>query len=348
MTEHITLHRFDDLHCHFRTGEILKTVVPLTSVYAGRAVVMPNTRPRAILEAEDVTWYREQILAAIPPDHRDCFHPLMTIEIRKETTPAMVYAAYRAGAVAAKVYPRGVTTNAEHGMEQLLSAQAIDIFRALDELGMLLLIHGEQDEPRLLVTQREEAFLPTLQQLALQLPTLRIVLEHVSTRVGVETVRSLGANVAATITAHHLCLTLNDVIGNGVHPHHACMPTPKGFDDLDALIEAATSGDPKFFLGSDTAPHLREKKECAHGACGVFTAPILPMLLTDIFERANRLDRLDDLVSRYGAEFYRIPRNLRTIVLGKRPWCVPAEYGGIVPFKAGERLSWQLIDSCVC
>jgi len=191
--------------------------------------------------------------------------------------------------------------------------------------------------------ETEEVFLPTLVRLAELFPGLRIVLEHVSTKTGIETVKKLGENVAATITAHHLCLTLNDVIGDGVRPHNACMPMPKGFDDRDALIETATSGNPKFFLGSDTAPHPRESKECAKGACGVFTAPILPSLLAKIFEEAGHLDRLEKFTSHFGARFYDfLYNNEERFTLVKEEWTVPNQFGNIVPFMAGQKLKWRL------
>jgi dihydroorotase len=178
--------------------------------------------------------------------------------------------------------------------------------------------------------------------LAEKFPNLKIVLEHVSTRVAAESVRQLGRNVAATITAHHLCLTLNDVVGYGIQPHHGCMPMPKDFDDRDALIAAATSGDPKFFLGSDTAPHPREKKECAKGACGIYTAPVLPQVLAEVFEKTGKLDQLEDFTSRFGAEFYGLPLNDGTISLIKSEWVVPEQIGSVVPFRAGAKLQWQL------
>ena len=170
---------------------------------------------------------------------------------------------------------------------------------------------------------------------------LKIVLEHISTEKAIETVDLLGENVAATITAHHLCLTLNDVIGDGIKPHNCCMPTPKDFSDRDALIRAAMSGSPKFFLGSDTAPHTREKKECARGACGVYAAPILPQLLAEIFENAGYLDRLEYFTSRFGAKFYGLPLNDGKITLVRKDWVVPDQIGSVVPFRAGTKLRWQ-------
>lgn len=343
MNEIITLRRFDDMHCHFRVGSLLKEVLPFTARYCGRAIAMPNTRPRAILTGDDVVWYRnmiENILDKMPLLHS--FEPLMTIEIRDSTTPQMVVEAHRAGAVAGKVYPLGVTTNSDEGLRDFKSRKISETFRAMQDVGMLLLIHGELDRERTLVTKREEVFLPTLFKMAEKFPNLKIVLEHVSTRAAVESVLQLGKNVVATITAHHLCLTLNDVVGYGIQPHNGCMPMPKDFDDRDMLITAAVSGNKKFFLGSDTAPHPREKKECAKGACGIYSAPVLPQVLTEVFENEGYLHHLEDFTSRFGAEFYGLPLNKGTISLIKKEWIVAEQIGSVVPFRAGAKLQWQL------
>lgn len=343
MNDKVILRRFDDMHCHFRTGLLLAEVLPFTARYAGRGIAMPNTRPRAILTRSDVVWYLDEIKRVLDGmSDRPSFEPLMTIEIRDNTSPKMVVEARRMGAVAGKVYPLGVTTNSNEGLRDFFRQRISETFRAMQDVGMLLLIHGELDQERTLVTKREEVFLPTFLELVKRFPNLKIVLEHVSTRAAVNTVMQLGENVAATITAHHLCLTLNDVIGYGIQPHNCCMPMPKDFDDRDALIQAATSGNPKFFLGSDTAPHVREKKECAKGACGVYTAPILPQVLAEIFEKVGRLDRLEDFTSRFGAEFYNLPLNDGHIVLTKKEWMISKQIGSVVPFRAGTKLQWQL------
>lgn len=346
MAYKIVLRRFDDMHCHFRYWPLLPQVLPCTLMYANRAVAMPNLKSRPILNAANAEWYHSEIkmvCKCAPNGH--LFEPLMTIEIRDNTTPQMIEDARRVGVVAGKVYPLGVTTNSDKGLRDFFSHGILETFSAMQDTGMLLLLHGELDEERTLVIKREEAFLPTLIRLASMFPKLKIVLEHVSTEVGVDTVkRLLGANVAATITAHHLCLTLNDVIGYGIQPHHACMPMPKDFSDRDALIKAATSGSPKFFLGSDTAPHHQEEKECALGKCGVFTAPILPCLLAEIFEKAGRLEQLEDFTSKFGAEFYGLPLNKEKITLVKEPWTAPLKCGAVVPFRAGTEISWKLVS----
>lgn len=343
MPKKITLRRFDDLHCHLRLNPLLSQVLPYTARYAGRAIVMPNTRPRAILTAEDVFWYRTEIENALDlmPQRPD-FQPLMTIEIRDSTTPKIIKEAHKAGAAAGKVYPLGVTTNSDEGMRNPFSRSVHETFLAMQDLGMPLLLHGEIDKERVLVTRREEEFLPILLKLMNRFRKLKIVLEHISTKRAANLVRDLGENVAATITAHHLCLTLNDVIGHGLQPHNACMPTPKDFEDRDALLEAAVSGNAKFFLGSDSAPHPKKKKECARGACGVFSAPILPCLLAGIFEKEGKLDRLEDFTSRFGAKFYGLPLNQGKITLIEKIWKVPEHCGSVIPFLAGQELSWQM------
>ncbi len=339
----IVLRKLDDLHCHFRTGDMLKEVLPWTAHYAGRGLAMPNTRPRAILEAKDVEWYRGEIEHVLDGmTERPNFKPLMTIDIRDNTTPEMVVSAHQAGAVAGKIYPAGVTTNSDEGLRDFFAPEITETFRAMRDIGMLLLIHGEIDHDRVLVTRREEVFLPTLLRLAESFPDLKIVLEHISTKAAADTVLQLGENVAATITAHHLQLTLNDVIGYGIRPHNGCMPMPKDFTDRDALIDAATSGSSKFFLGSDTAPHVRDRKECAKGACGVYSAPVLPQVLAEIFEDADSINRLDDFCSRFGAEFYNLPLNKETITLTRKSWVVPEQIGSVVPFRAGNMLRWQM------
>ena len=344
MSDIITLRKFDDMHCHFRSDSLIAEVLPFTARYAGRAIAMPNTRPRAILTAKDVVWYRDKIKCVLNKmPNRSSFEPLMTIEIRDNTTPQMVIDTKEAGAVAGKAYPLGATTNSDEGLRDFLNEKIFETFRTMQDIGMLLLLHGELNQERILVTKREEAFLPILSILAEEFPDLKIVLEHVSTKTAVQVVEQLGNNVSATITAHHLCTTLNDVIGDGIQPHNACMPIPKDFDDRDALVQAATSGNPKFFLGSDTAPHPRRKKECVKGACGVWSAPILPQLLAEIFQKAGHLNQLGDFTSRFGAEFYGLPFNNEDIILVKEEWTVPEQIGSVVPFMAGAKLQWQLV-----
>lgn len=335
--------RYADLHAHFRNGGMLQSVLPHTARYASYGIAMPNLTPPVCTTDEMLAYQAEieSVLNGMP--ERPDFRPLMTIYMTDETTPEMVESAYRAGAVAVKIYPYGVTTNSAHGLKDFGSARLHVTLEKMTRLGMKLLIHGEADEERVLVTEREARFMDTFYDLAKWHPALKIVLEHISTKVAVGVVESLDENVAATITLHHLMLTLNDVIGSGIRPHNMCMPVAKGFDDRDGLQAAVTSGNPKFFLGSDSAPHLRKNKECASGACGAYTAPILPELLTQVFEDLGALDKLDDFASRFGPEFYGLPIPTGKITLREEEWVVPDEYDGVVPFFAGETLRWKMV-----
>lgn len=350
IVEQVVLRRLYDMHVHLRTGYLLSEVLLFTAKYCAFAVAMPNTRPRAILTGEDVVWYQDEIKKVIDWMHglpQQCkktppfFQPLMTIEIRDTTTPKMIEDAKKAGAIAGKIYPLGVTTNSDEGLRNFFCDGVSDVFKAMKDVGMLLLLHGELDSPRTLFTKREASFLSIiLPKLVERNPELKIVLEHVSTKKGVEAVKQFSKNVAATITAHHPLLTLNDA---RLQPHNICNPTPNDFDDRDALVEAMTSGNPKFFLGSDSAPHPREKKEGRDIACGNFTAPILPQILTGIFEQAGKLGRTEDFTSRFPAEFYGLPLVEETITLKKQEWTVPEQFGYIVSFLAGKKLHWQLV-----
>lgn len=338
----IVLLRPDDWHTHVRQGDIMKSVLPYTAKYFGRAVIMPNTKP-PILTGADAQRYEKEILRVVTElnlSHN--FTPVMTIKITDSTTPLMIYEAHDAGVRAGKVYPRGVTTNSEDGLSDFNNDNTRRVFKTMQEVGMLLLLHGEMDKKNILVTKREEGFISTFLDLACDFPGLGIVFEHISTEKAVRLISDMDNNIAGTITLHHLLLTLNDVVGTGVQPHNMCMPIAKNFSDRDALLEAATSGNPKFFLGSDTAPHLRVNKECAHGACGVYSAPLLLPLLTQVFEDAGSLNKLEDFTSVFGAQFYGYSIPLETVSLSRQDWVVPDEYEGIVPFYAGKTLRWKM------
>jgi dihydroorotase len=328
----LTIRRPDDFHVHFRTGATLKTVVPYTAQWFKRALVMPNTVP-PILTGADCRRYKEEILAAAKDTAPD-FEPLMSIKLTQRTTPGNIRAAYQAGAIIGKAYPAGVTTNAEDGIQDF-DAMA-PVFSAMEEIGMVLSKHGEL--PSAPCLSREVSFLPILCKLVEEFPNLRIVLEHLSTRKAVETVTCLPRTVAATITAHHLVLTIDDVIGGALNPHNFCKPIAQTADDRQALIDAATSGSSKFFFGSDSAPHLKCIKERAGGA-GIFSAPVILPLLCQVFEEAEALGKLGDFTSKFGAQFYELPLNDGSItIVGS----VPEEIGGIVPFMAGQKLSWHV------
>lgn len=302
---------------------------------------MPNT-DQPISDADTLSRYRSEILSA----NRWPFEPLMTIKITGQTTYDIVLKASEAGAVAGKLYPRGVTTNSADGVEDI--AELDQAFAAMSSVDMVLCIHSEK--PGVFCLDREAAFLrDILPRIVSSFPRLRIVVEHVSTAAAVDWVRNYRATtrtstVAATITAHHLVLTLDDVVGDTLSPHNFCKPLAKRQEDRAALIEAATSGDPAFFLGTDSAPHTRANKECASGCAGVFTAPVALPVVAQIFEEADALDRLDQFTSVSGARFYNLPLNSGTVVLKRNPQRVPQEYNGVVPFLAGQQLGWSVSD----
>lgn len=327
---------FDDWHVHLRRLAILRAVALYTARYCDRALIMPNTDP-PILTGADCKEYREEILSAtrrrVPS-----FKPLMTIKIIQSTKPEWIYAAHEAGAIAGKIYPAGVTNNAEDGVSDF--EEIAPVLEAMQEVDMVAPIHGEQ--PDEFCTDREKLFLPTVEWLCKTFPRLRIVLEHVTTREAVALVKSLPDTVAATITAHHLWLTRDDLIGRYMQPHNFCLPEAKRPEDQEALREAATSGNPKFFFGSDSAPHPCANKECAKGKPGVFTAPVAPQLLAQVFEKAETLNRLQAFTSEFGARFYGLPLNEGTMIFEKKPFTVPQAIDGIVPFMAGETLPWSI------
>jgi len=331
----IQIKRGYDFHCHLRTGRELNSVVAFTVQQFNGAVVMPNTSP-PILTALDVSRYKKEIL-----DRTSFFEPLMTIQINEKTTPEIVEEAKRVGAVAGKVYPKGVTTNSQNGVTDFRA-----IYPALEKmqkLGMLLLLHGEDPWEKITCLDREKVFLPTLYGIVNDFPKLKIVLEHITTEAAVNFIQSLPNNVAATITPHHLVLTIDDVIGNFIKPHNFCKPIAKMPADRAALLKAATSGNPKFFFGSDSAPHVKERKECSCGCAGVFNAPIAIPLLTQIFEEQGALKRLEDFVTNFGIRFYNLQYEaIDALVLAKEDWVVPLQYNGIVPFMAGQTLHWKI------
>jgi dihydroorotase len=325
-----------DLHLHLREGALLSALVPISAQSFCTALVMPNTEA-PILTAADVRQYREAILAAVPSDMD--FEPLMSVKLVQSTTPESVTAAHtEAGAIAAKLYPQGVTTNSADGVADVI--QLYPVFEAMERLGMVLCLHGET--PGRFCLDREQAFLPTLDSIALSFPKLRIVMEHVSTNAAVEAVLQSRDGVAATITPQHLLLTLDDVVGDLLEPHLYCKPVPKRPEDRDALIRAATSATGKFFLGTDSAPHAPARKEGAHGASGVFSAPVAIPVVVEVFERVGRLDALEAFCSKSGRAFYGLPPTERDLTLVRESWRVPSRVAGIVPFLANEELSWKL------
>ncbi len=345
--ETLTLTRPDDWHLHLRDGPTLRVVLPDTARRFARAIVMPNLKPPVRTVAEAAA-YRGRILAALPAGL--AFEPLMTLYLTDHTSPEEVVRARSSGFVqAVKYYPAGATTNSDFGVTAV--ERAWPAIEAMQEVGLPLLVHGEVTDPAVDVFDREAQFIDrVLAPLLLRFPRLKLVLEHVTTRQGVEFVRSAPADVAATITAHHLLYNRNAIFMGGIRPHHYCLPVLKREAHRLALVEAATSNNPKFFLGTDSAPHARDAKECACGCAGIYTAHAAIELYAEAFEAAGALDRLEAFASFHGADFYGLPRNPERITLLKKSWTVPdnLDYGEgrqLVPLRAGEGVAWSLADS---
>lgn len=341
-----------DTHVHLRRGIMLNFVLPYTVKHFSEAVVMPNTNP-PILTAEDARLYKAEIISALTCDNR--FNPLMTIQITPDTTPDTIIDAKYVGVVAGKLYPRGVTTNSEDGFgaDDFKSEKARAIFKEMQDVGMILSIHGELPGENISPLDREKYFigLNFLERLADNLPGLKVIMEHLSTAEAVERINTLPDNFAATITPHHLALICDDVLGltgEVKFPHNYCKPVANNLPDREALIRMATSGNPKFFLGTDSAPHPKEKKECANPAAGIFNAPVALQLLAQVFEERCVLGNLDRFISINGRNFYGLPhpRENDYITLIKEPWTVPDQYNKgsvtVVPFLAGKELKWQV------
>ena len=360
MPESLTIRTPDDFHCHLRQEGMLRAVLPHTANVFGRALVMPNTKP-GIFTGEDMCRYYAEVIAARPKG--SVFEPLMTIKLRDTTTSDDIETAKQCGAIAAKLYPRGVTTNSDDGVDLREIENLYPVFSAMSELGMALCIHGEvpsdwQDGVRISAREREFEFIPILHTLAQRFPTLRIVFEHISIKEAARWIQDANhENIAATITVHHLLCTADDMMDEGLNPHLFCKPVLKDVDDRFALIQYAMSGSPRFFLGTDSAPHRRNTKECGRAAPGGFSAPGALPLLAELFEKHNALDRLENFTSRFGAEFYRLTPNKETVTLEREEWRVPMEYSsvspeeefgpdygapGIVPLWAGKTILWRV------
>lgn len=339
----LTLLRPDDWHLHLRDGDALRAVVGFTAARFRRAVVMPNLKPPVTTTAQAAA-YRKRILAALPVG---CgFEPLMTLYLTDNTPPAEIDRARESGFVCGvKYYPAGATTNSDSGVTSL--ERSFPVLARMEETGMVLQLHGEVTDPAVDIFDREQVFIERhLTRIVERFPRLRIVLEHVTTRAGVEFVRAAGPEVAATITPQHLLLDRNAMLAGGIRPHLYCLPILKRARDREALLEAATSGSPKFFLGTDSAPHARHTKETSCGCAGVFSAHAGIELYAEAFEQAGGLDRLEAFASHHGADFYGLPRNRDSITLVKEAWQPPPSYafgeGELVPFRAGESVAWRL------
>ncbi|MGZ3258448.1 MAG: dihydroorotase, partial [Croceibacterium sp.] len=336
--ETLTIRRPDDWHVHLRDGDMLHTVVPYTARQFARAIVMPNLSP-PVLDTAAADAYRKRIVAALP-EGAD-FTPLMTCYLTDISDPADLARGFQAGVfTAAKLYPANATTNSAHGVTDV--ARIRNVLDKMAELEMILCIHGEVTDPEIDVFDREAVFIDrVLAPLIDELPELKVVFEHVTTAEAVQFVRSAGDNVAATITPQHLHINRNAMLVGGIRPHAYCLPVAKREKHRQALRKAATSGSPKFFLGTDSAPHTREAKESACGCAGIFNAPFALESYVTVFEAEGALDRFEGFASEHGPRFYGLPLNEGTVTLVREPCEVPDEIGGVVPFHAGEMLDWK-------
>jgi dihydroorotase len=331
--ESITIRKPDDLHLHLRQGENMGSYAAETARCFARAIIMPNIIP-PVRDPEGLIAYREAILRETGD-----FTPLMTFKILPDMKPEDIKPLKNAGALAGKLYPAGATTNAEDGIKSL--DQIVDVLSAMEEEGLVLSIHGE--DPDASILEREIRYLPQLEKIVSDYPGLKVVLEHLSCRESLIFLKDLPERVAGTVTIHHLLYTLDDLMGGSLQPHLFCKPVIKGESDRQALAEAVLGGDSRLFFGTDSAPHLKEMKESGSGSAGVFSSPVALPLLTDFFDRAGRLDRLEPFVSEIGARFYGLPLNKGNITLEKTPWKVPDLIGGAVPLLAGKELPWRVL-----
>jgi dihydroorotase len=340
----LTITRPDDWHLHLRDGDAMEAVLPFTAARFGRAIVMPNLNP-PVTTMEQALAYRRRILAALPANSR--FMPLMTLYLTDETPAEEIINAKRSGVVhGVKLYPAGATTNSASGVTDLSRCQKA--LEAMEEVNLPLLVHGEVTFAEVDLFDREKIFLDrTLAPLLGRHPRLRVVLEHITTKEAVRFVRGTPARVAATVTAHHLLLNRNAMFSGGIRPHHYCLPVLKREEHRLALIEAATSGSPKFFLGTDSAPHARHAKEASCGCAGIFTAHAGIELYAEVFAAAGALDRLEGFASIHGPLFYGLPKNADTITLVRETWPVPAEFpfgaDTLVPLRGGGTVSWRMV-----
>jgi dihydroorotase len=342
MMQKLTITRPDDWHLHLRDGEALKAVLPHTARQFARAIVMPNLKP-PVRSVADAAAYRDRILAAVPAGRQ--FEPLMTLYLTDNTSPAEVIAAKASGFVKAiKYYPAGATTNSDLGVTDIRKCDRI--FAAMQEVDLPLLLHGEVTDGDVDVFDRERVFIDRhLLPLRQRFPKLRVVLEHITTSEAVQYVISAD-NTAATITPQHLLFNRNSLFQGGIRPHFYCLPILKRETHRAALLQAATSGNPKFFLGTDSAPHHRNSKESDCGCAGCYSALHAIELYAAAFESANALDKLEAFASFYGADFYQLPRNTEQITLTKTTWRVPDEIpfpeSGLVPLRAGQEMTWLM------
>jgi dihydroorotase len=340
--ESITLTAPDDWHIHLRDGDALSSTVPHAARAFRRAIVMPNLVP-PVVNAEQALAYKGRIQAQIPAGAD--FEPLMVLYLTDNTSAADIAEAKAAGIVACKLYPAGATTNSDSGVTAVKNIYPA--LAAMQEHGVLLLVHGEVTDAEIDIFDREAEFIERiLKPVTADFPQLKVVLEHITTADAVDFVHSSGPKVAATITAHHLLFNRNHMLVGGIRPHYYCLPILKRQRHQQALIEAAISGNPKFFLGTDSAPHLRHKKEASCGCAGCYTAYTAMELYAQAFEDAGALDKLEDFASHFGPDFYGLPRNQGRVQLVRETWQIPEELplgiDKLVPLMAGETLHWRL------
>ena len=340
----ITLRKPDDWHLHLRDGAALAAVLPHTAERFARAVVMPNLKPPVTTTAQ-ARAYRERILAALPAGLQ--FEPLMTLYLTDATDPAEIERARASGIIiGCKLYPAGATTHSEAGVTDVRRIDAV--LARMAEQRLVLQVHGEVTGDDVDVFDRETRFIDeVLAPLMQRHPTLRVVFEHITTRAAVQFVRSGGSRLAATITPQHLLYNRNAIFHGGIRPHYYCLPILKTETDRRALIEAATGGEPQFFLGTDSAPHARDTKENSCGCAGMYSAHAGIELYAEAFEQAGALERLQGFAAEFGADFYGLPRNHDSITLRRVSWQPPAQYpygaGALVPMRAGEAIAWTLV-----
>lgn len=338
----ITIKRPDDWHIHLRDGVQLKDTVRDVSRYMGRAIIMPNLVP-PVTNTEETLGYHQRIMDQQPQGN---FEPLMVLYLTDNTQPEEIAKAKATGKIfAAKLYPAGATTNSDSGVTSVKNIYPV--LEAMQEAGILLLVHGEVTDSSIDIFDREKIFIDSiLKDVVNDFPNLKIVLEHITTKDAAEFVAAAGDNVAATITAHHLLFNRNHMLAGGIRPHYYCLPILKRNIHQEALIKAATSGSKKFFLGTDSAPHMKHAKEAACGCAGSYTAHAAIELYAEVFDEAGALDKLEGFASFNGPDFYNLPRNQDTITLVKESWDVPATYplgeDNVVPIRANEKIEWKV------
>ena len=339
----LTLTRPDDWHLHVRDGAALTAVVPHTAAQFARAIIMPNLKP-PVTNAAQALAYKARIQAAVPAGV--AFEPLMTLYLTDNTPPDEIARAQEAGVVALKLYPAGATTNSDAGVTDV--RKTYKALEAMQRAGLKLLVHGEVTDPEIDLFDREAVFIDrVLSPLRRDLPELKIVFEHITTREAAQYVQDAGAHLAATITVHHLLYNRNAIFQGGIRPHYYCLPVLKREQHRQALVQAATSGSPRFFLGTDSAPHPAQLKEHASGCAGCYTAHAALELYASAFDAAGALDKLEGFASFYGPDFYGLPRNQGTVTLTRETWTPPESYpfgeAVVKPLAGGEALGWRLV-----